>query len=112
MLGMFTPGSHIALEDIHHTFGELELSPLPSVFASSSGRVMTKGVTPLLTFHATEMQIKQNILPSVTLLTFLKKREIITKLLSVCKVFVTFSGNRQGTSIQMTLSAVDVLTDR
>ena len=73
MLGMFTPGSHVALEDIHHTFGELQLAPLPSVFASSSGRAMTKGITPLLTFHATKMQIRQNILTTATLLTFLKR---------------------------------------
>ena len=75
MLGMFTPSSHVALEDIHHTFGELQLAPLPNVFASSSGRAMTKGVTPLLTFHATKMQIRQNTMTTATLLTFLKKRD-------------------------------------
>ena len=54
MPGMFTPGSHVALENIHHTFGNLQLASLPSVFASSSGRAMTKGVTPLLTFQCHE----------------------------------------------------------
>ena len=93
---MFTPSSHVALENIHHTFGNLQLAFLPFVFASPSGRVITKGVTPLLAFHATKMQIRQNMLTSATLLTFLKKREIITKLLSVCKATIKFRGNRQG----------------
>ena len=112
MLGMLTPHSHVALEDIHHTFGERQLALLPSVFASSSGRAMAEGVSPLLTFHVAKMQVRQNILTTATLLTFLKKREILTKLLSVCRIAVTFRGKRQGRSIQMTVSAMNVLTDR
>ena len=109
---MFTPCSHVALAFFHHTFGNIQLALLAGVFASSSGRAMTKGVTPILAFHATKMQIRQNMMTSATLPTILKKREIITKLLIVCKVTVTLRENRQGKSIQMTVRAVDVLTDR
>ena len=91
MPGMFTPGRHVALQNIHHTFGNLQLAFLPSVFASPSGRAVTKWVTPLLAFHATKMKIRQNMITTTTLLTFLKKTEIITKLLSVCKVTITLS---------------------
>ena len=50
VLGMFTPGCHVALEDVHHTLSNLEFTFLASVLASSFFRVMTKGV---VAFHAT-----------------------------------------------------------
>ena len=48
----------------------------------------------------------------LALVTDLKEGEIIIELLSVCRVTARLSGNRQVESIRMTVSALDVLTDR
>ena len=44
--------------------------------------------------------------------TSLKEGEIVAELLSVCRVTTRLSGNRQGEKVRMTVSALDVLTDR
>ena len=41
MLGMFIPGGHVALEDIHHTLSNFEFTFLSSVLSTSSLRAMT-----------------------------------------------------------------------
>ena len=42
--GVFASGCHVTLEDVHHTFRNLKIAFLASVFASSSVRVMTEGL--------------------------------------------------------------------
>ena len=74
---------------------------------------MIKGVTPFFDIHVTNLQLCKTMPTSIALLTVLKKREMVTKLLSVCKVTFRLRGNRQGRkSIRMAVSALDVLTDR
>ena len=48
----------------------------------------------------------------IAFVTDLKKGEIITELLSVCRVPPRLSANKQGERTHMTVSALDVLTDR
>ena len=41
VLGMLTPGGHVALEDIHHTLSNFEFTFLSSVLSTSFLRAMT-----------------------------------------------------------------------
>ena len=100
---MFTPGGHVALEDIHHTLSNFEFAFLASVLVSSSLRVMTKGVVAFLATPVTKLHLTRNMPTFIAFVTDLKKGEIITELLSVCRVTARLSGN---------VSALDVLTDR
>ena len=85
VLAMFAPSCHVALEENHHTFGNLEFAFLPGVFASSSIRVMTKGITPFLATHVTKLQLCKTLPTSTVMLTVMKQREIIANLLTVRK---------------------------
>ena len=109
---MFTPGCHGALEDIHHTLGNLEITFLASVLACSSFRVMTKGVVTFLATPVTNLHLCRSMPTFIALITDLKQGELITKLLSVCKVTFRLRRNRQGESIRVTVSDLDVLTAR
>ena len=95
VLGMFTPGCHVALEDIHHILGNFEFAFLASVFASSSFCVMTKGIVAYFASPVTKLHLCRNVPTFIALVTDLKKVEIITELLSVCKVTFSFRRNRR-----------------
>ena len=103
VLGMLTPGGHVALEDVHHTVSNFEFAFLSSVLASSSLRVMTNGVVAYFATPVTKLQLSRNLPTFISFVTNLKEVEIITELLS---------GNKQGGRIHVTVSALDVLTDR
>ena len=77
VLGMFAPSCHVALEDVHFTFSNLEYAFLASVFASSSGRVMTEGITPFLATHVTNLQLCETLLSSTVMLTDRKIAECV-----------------------------------
>ena len=81
--GMFTPGGHVAVEDIHHTLSNFEFTFLSSVLSTSSLRAMTKGV------------VAHFVTPVIAFFTGLTEGETITELLSVCRVTARLSGNRQ-----------------
>ena len=61
MLGTFTQSCHGALEDIHHTLSNFESAFLASVLASSSLRVMTKGVVAFLATPVTKLHLSRNV---------------------------------------------------
>ena len=54
-----------------------------------------------------ELQLCHTMPISIAVLTVMKQREIITKLLSVCTVIFRLKGNEQGEPIRTTVSAVD-----
>ena len=112
VLGMFTPGGHVALEDIHHTLSSFEFTFLSSVLSTSSVRAMSKGVVAQLVNPVTKLHLCRNMPTFVALITDLKYGEIITEMLSVCRVTARLSENRQGERVRMAVSALDVLTDR
>ena len=96
VLGMFTPGGHVALEDIHHTLSNFEFAFLASVPASSSLRVMTKGLSRSLPLLSQKLHLSRNMQIFIAFVTDLKRGEIITELLSVCRFTVRLGRNRQG----------------
>ena len=69
VLGMFTPGGLVALEDIHHTLSNFEFAFLGSVLASSSLRVMTKGVVAFLGSPVTKLHLCRNMPTFTTFVT-------------------------------------------
>ena len=93
---MFTPGCHVALEDIHHTLGNLEFTFLAGVLAASSFRVMTKEVVAFLATPVTNLHLCRNMPTFIAHVTDLKKGEKIDELLSVCKVTFRLGRNKQG----------------
>ena len=74
MLGMFTPSGHVALEDIHQTLSNFEFA---SVLASSSLRLMTKGVAVFLATPVTILHLCRNMPTFIAFITDLKKGEIV-----------------------------------
>ena len=111
VLDMFTQSGLTALEDIHHALSNFEFAFLASVLASSSLRVMTKGLSRFST-PVTKLHLSRNMPPFIAFVTDLKRREEITELLSVCRVTARLSRNKQRERIHVTVSALDVLTDR
>ena len=73
---------------------------------------MTKGVVAFLATLVAKLRLSRNRRTFFAFVTDLKKREIITELLGVCRVTARLSRNREGEIIHMTVSALDVLTDR
>ena len=67
------------------TLGSLEFAFLANVLASSSLRVVTKGVVAFLATPVTHVHLCRNMPTFIAPITDLKKEEIITELLSVCK---------------------------
>ena len=108
----FTPGGHVAFEDVHHTLGNFEFTFLSSVFASSYFRVMTKRGchVPCHSCHKTASEPRHA--DSHCTRYRLEKGEMIAELLSMCRVTTRLRGNRQGERVRMTVSALDVLSDR
>ena len=95
MLGMLTPGGHVVLEDIHHTFSNFELAFLASVFAPSSLHMMREGVDAFLATPVTKLHLSRNIPIFIASVADLKEGEINTELLSVCRFTCTLSRNKQ-----------------
>ena len=58
------PSCHVALDDIHHTFGNLNFAFLSSVFESSSVRVMTKRIAPFPATHVTNLKLPCQLPPN------------------------------------------------
>ena len=112
VLGVLTPSGHVALEDIHHSLSNFEFAFLSSVLSTSPLRAMTKGVVAHLATPVTKLHLSRNMPTFVAFITDLKEGEIITDLLSVCRVTAKLSGNKQGERIRMAVSALDVPTDR
>ena len=112
VLDMFTQSGLTALEDIHHALSNFEFAFLASVLASSSLRVMTKGVVAFCHSLSQKLHLSRNMPPFIAFVTDLKRREEITEFLSVCRVTARLSRNKQRERIHMTVSALDVLTDR
>ena len=115
-LGMFTPGGHVALEDIHHTLSNLEFTFLSSVLSNSSLRAITTGGFAQFVTSAAKLHLSRNMPSSIAFaiafFTGLKEGKIIAELLSVCRVTTRLSGNRQEERVRMTVNALDVLTAR
>ena len=96
MYDPFTPGGHVALEDIHHTLSNFEVTFLSSVLSTSSLRAMTMGVVAQFVTSVTKLHLSRNMPTSTAFFTSLKEGEMIAELLSVCRVTTRLSGNRQG----------------
>ena len=89
-------------EDIHHTLGNLEFTFLASVLASSSFRVMTKRFVAFLASSVTNLHLCRNMPTFIALTTDLKKGEIITELLNVCKVITLSMRRNTSTEVKTT----------
>ena len=75
LLGMLTPEGHVALDDFHHTLSNFEFAFLASVLASSSLRVITKGVVAFLATLVTKLHLSRNMPTFIAFVIELKKKE-------------------------------------
>ena len=108
--GMIAPVCHIALHD--NTFSNFEFAFPASVFASSSGRVMTKGVAPFFATQAAGFHLWLTAHNISVVRSIMKQKQMITIWLSVWKTDCRLKGNKQKGTTHVSVGVVDVLTDR
>ena len=85
-------------QGIDHSIRNLVFALPASVFATTSGRMVTKGVAPFPAAQITEVHLQLATTNTAVLPTIMKQRQIITIWLSVCGIRTACSGetSREG----------------